>query len=173
MGREKPEWIRKVFLVDASSPESLQFEMTELPEEPLAGISFLVGVDSSWLPKGPQTGALDPLRGMFWMWNTGYIFFKLEGKSPASSARGHLLEYHIGGFRPPHNCLRRIGLNPQKPVKKATSGNQTVTIGVDVNQLFNQSSPLDFKAVPTVTDFRHATEIADQFQAMFNWIVNE
>jgi hypothetical protein len=42
--------------------------------------------------------ALDPLNGMYWTWNTGYINFKLEGKSSLSGNSNQNFTFHLGGF---------------------------------------------------------------------------
>ena len=39
------------------------------------GIQFLMGMDSADQNRGAQTGALDPVKGMFWTWNSGYHEF--------------------------------------------------------------------------------------------------
>ncbi len=41
--------------------------------------SFGIGIDSLRNSKGAQTGVLDPLQGMFWTWEQGYVFLKAEG----------------------------------------------------------------------------------------------
>jgi hypothetical protein len=50
----------------------------------ITGIRFLLGVDSARNVSGIQTGALDPARGMFWTWNSGYVMAKIEGSSPSA-----------------------------------------------------------------------------------------
>ena len=48
-----------------------------------------------------RTGVLDPSGAgadMYWTWNSGYIFFKMEGTSPAATGMGNSFMYHIGGF---------------------------------------------------------------------------
>jgi hypothetical protein len=73
-------------------------------------ISFTIGVDSSKNTAGAQLGALDPLNGMFWTWNTGYIMAKLEGSSPLSNQPNNRFEYHIGGYKGNDNVLRKVTL---------------------------------------------------------------
>ena len=64
-----------------------------------------------------QTDALDPVNAMFWAWNTGYIFLKLEGRSSFSKLPGNIFEYHIGGYKSPSNCIRTISLNFERPLQ--------------------------------------------------------
>lgn len=73
-------------------------------------IRFIIGVDSTHNVSGAQTGALDPTNGMFWTWNTGYIFAKLEGVSPVSTAPNQKITYHIGGFKSGENAIRNVSL---------------------------------------------------------------
>ncbi len=56
------------------------------PAGTITTVSFLLGIDSLTNVSGVQTGDLDPAKGMFWVWNTGYIMAKLEGTSPQSKA---------------------------------------------------------------------------------------
>jgi hypothetical protein len=75
------------------------------------GIQFLLGVDSVDQVRGTQTGALDPVKGMFWTWNSGYQSFKIEGYSPASTQPAHVIAYHIGGYRHPYSTVWKIRIN--------------------------------------------------------------
>src|SRR5690606_12105557 len=52
-----------------------------------------------------RTGVLDPAGGMddgmYWGWNSGYIFLKLEGTSdmaPVDPSGHRKYRFHIGGF---------------------------------------------------------------------------
>lgn len=108
----------KYFLVDASDSTSTTITLPRVPIGTYRSISFTLGVDSAHNCSGLQEGALDPMRGMFWAWNTGYIFLKIEGTSPASPSPGHVVELHVGGFRQPFNNIARIELPiVEDPVK--------------------------------------------------------
>ncbi len=100
----------KFFLVDASDSASTSITLNRIPIGTYRSISFTLGVDSAHNCSGLQEGALDPIRGMFWAWNTGYIFLKIEGTAPASPSPGHVVELHVGGFRQPTNNIARIEL---------------------------------------------------------------
>lgn len=89
-------------LVDLADPNSHQFTVN-LKNGIYDKLNFNIGVDSVRNVSGAQTGALDPVHGMFWTWNTGYIFAKLEGKSPSSTAPFQMFTYHIGGFKTGEN----------------------------------------------------------------------
>lgn len=70
-------------LIDFSDSASTTVSL-RVPDGVYNEIHFLLGVDSVDQTSGAQTGALDPVRGMFWTWNTGYLSFKIEGTSPDS-----------------------------------------------------------------------------------------
>ena len=48
---------------------------------------------------------------MYWTWQSGYVNFKLEGKSKACSARNNFFQYHIGGYQAPHSTISNIELD--------------------------------------------------------------
>ena len=91
-------------IVDASSTAKSNLIIKNVPSGEYKGVKLMVGVDSTRNTSGAQTGALDPAEGMFWSWNTGYIFIKAEGTSP-DSPNGNFI-YHIGGFHGEHNAIR-------------------------------------------------------------------
>ncbi len=60
-----------------------------------------LGVDSATNSAGALRGDLDPIRGMYWAWQSGYINFKLEGTSARCTARKKKFQFHLGGYLPP------------------------------------------------------------------------
>src|SRR6185312_7848079 len=94
-------------LIDFSDSASTTVPL-RVPEGVYDEIHFLLGVDSIEQTGGAQTGALDPARGMFWTWNTGYLSLKLEGTSPDSKEPFHAFSYHIGGYRFPNRAIWRM-----------------------------------------------------------------
>ncbi|MFM7774094.1 MAG: MbnP family protein [Candidatus Kapaibacterium sp.] len=161
---------KKVYLVDADEATSLRVEAAVDAAGRNAGavdeLCFDIGVDSLLNCSGVQEGALDPINGMFWSWNTGYIFLKLEGFSPQSTAQGKKLEYHIGGYKAPATCLRTVRLS-FAPVKLAASSTVEIDVQADVSRLFGGTHLVRFSELPVVTDFRHAEELADNYKDMF------
>ena len=53
-----------------------------------------------------QGGVLDPIRGMYWTWQAGYIHWKIEGQF-LSGAKSQF-EYHIGGYRKPYGTAQLV-----------------------------------------------------------------
>ena len=97
-------------LINEEDDISKSIKHVNVPNKHFISLSFIIGVDSIHNCSGIQSGDLDPVKGMFWAWNTGYIFLKLEGNSPVAASPGNTLEYHIGGFHKP-NCIRNVSLS--------------------------------------------------------------
>ena len=104
---------------------------------------------------------------MFWTWNTGYIFLKLEGKSAASSATGKIFEYHIGGYKQPSNCIRTVNLKFETPLIIENGKQVSINIHVNAAELLKTPTSIDFSKLPTVTDSKNATTIADNYMDIF------
>lgn len=155
-----------VYLVDEDLPESKRLHFPGVPIGQLKCIRFMLGVDSLHNCSGAQSGALDPAQGMFWTWNSGYIFLKLEGHSPNSTAPGHFFEYHIGGYKAPANCIRTISLPITTGLKKGES--KTLQLFVNVMEILQGPSTVDFSQLPSVTDSRYAEVIANNYLDMFS-----
>ena len=162
--------IKEYYLIDEMDETTRQINLTDIPEGEYTAIEYMIGVDSLHNCSGIQEGALDPIKGMFWAWNTGYIFLKFDGTSPLSKSNGHILEFHIGGYRSPNNCIRKVTLNFKTPLLVNVSTNQTINIKADILQLFKSPTAIDFSKLSSVTDFHNATTIADNYAGMFSLI---
>lgn len=156
------------FLVDETQGSSKIFDVSGFSPGDYEGIEFLVGVDAARNAAGAQTGALDPAHGMFWTWNTGYIFFKLEGHSPQSSASGNGVSYHIGGSRDTANNLRTIYLPlGGKPLKLRPELISTVHLHADIGALFQPPSTLKIAGHASIMDPAGGKLVADQYAQAF------
>ncbi len=156
------------YLVDEEEPDSKIILLKGVPSGKYSSISFTLGVDSLHNCSGVQSGALDPVKGMFWAWNTGYIFLKIEGRSALSASPGNIIEYHIGGYQQPTNCIRTIKLNfKEEKVIGENTLNSTVKIKADALEIFKSPVKIDFSKLSSVTDFHNAVMIADNYIDMF------
>lgn len=156
------------FLVNEDSVNTKQITLQELPEGAYRGISFLIGVDSIRNISGAQTGALDPVNGMFWTWNSGYVMAKLEGTSPVSSMPANLIEFHVGGFKGANNALRRVALSFPEPIQLGQNGEASIKISADAYTWFDQPNRISFQQLPTcTTPGAQAAAIADNYKQMF------
>jgi hypothetical protein len=87
------------YLVDEADLESQEVVLQDIPAGNYTEVTFTIGVDAGQVDEGAQTGALDPAHGLFWSWNSGYIFCLLEGESPASTETANIFQYHVGGYK--------------------------------------------------------------------------
>jgi hypothetical protein len=74
-------------------------------------VAFTLGLDSSKNVSGELENAYDPLLGMYWAWNTGYINLKIMGESSAVPSNSHKFEFHLGGYRSPFANAQNIQID--------------------------------------------------------------
>ena len=105
---EEPDSYR---LIDLEDSLSMHWEL-DVPNDLIFNqLVFQLGIDSLTHEKGIMGGDLDPIKGMYWAWNTGYINFKIEGISSLSSARDKSFQYHLGGYMQPFETVQTIRLD--------------------------------------------------------------
>ncbi|MFK7922474.1 MAG: MbnP family protein [Bacteroidia bacterium] len=113
----KEVWAEKksYHLIDLAEPASMNLAL----KKGLAfdEVRFQLGIDSITNVSGAMGGDLDPTKGMYWSWNTGYINFKLEGKSALAGIPNHDFIYHLGGYLPPYPSVQWVKL-PCSPAKE-------------------------------------------------------
>ena len=103
---------------------------------------------------------------MFWTWNNGYIFFKVEGNSASSKADLHRIEHHIGGFKGSNKTMREIYL----PINnKALLKSKKLIIQLDIDKYWNGVNKLKIAEMPVIaTPGALAKNAADNFVGMFS-----
>ena len=156
------------FLINEDENLSKQISLSNIPNGTYTSIHFILGVDSLHNCSGAQSGALDPLNAMFWAWNTGYIFLKLEGNSSFSKSPGGMFEYHIGGYKQPSNCIREIDLDLSSTPLNINSKTSQVNLKCDAAELLKTPTNIDFSVLSSVTDLKNATLIANNYRDMFS-----
>lgn len=150
------------FLVDEADSASKTITLT-IPDVVVGSIGFIIGVDSIKNVSGIQQGALDPLKGMFWTWNSGYVMAKLEGRSSSSRIGGRSFTYHIGGFRQPMNSIRQLLF-----ALPAGAADGSIVLTADINQWFKNKSELKIAETPVChSPGPLAVRIADNYSNMF------
>lgn len=155
------------FLVDEANVASKNISIN-VPEGQVKELRFWVGVDSARNVSGVQTGALDPANGMFWTWNSGYIFAKLEGRSPVSPAPLTAVTYHIGGFRTGQNALRQISIPLTTVMDVNNSSRYTITLTAEVMKWFRAKTDISIATEPTTMEpGALAMKVADNYAQMF------
>lgn len=154
-----------------------------IPDGVYSAISFLVGIDSvtSTLGLAERTGVLDPGKdmaaseSMYWTWNSGYIFFKMEGSSPAIPADKtgfRQFEFHIGGYggynTPTINNIRRvtIDLPASGPLRIRSHKKAIVHIRFNVLQALDH---IDLKKNHHIMLTPASSQIADNYAAGFSY----
>jgi hypothetical protein len=158
----------EVFLVDASKEDSIQVQAFPGVYSKLV---FTLGVDSILNCSGAQEGALDPLNGMFWTWNSGYVFFKLEGYSPASTADLHRIEHHIGGYQGIHKASRKIELFFKEPLLINETDFNTIYLQMDLDKYWQGKNDIIIAANALIMiPGEGAKRVADNFAGMFSII---
>ncbi len=154
-------------LINAAE-ENNSFEIT-LNAGDYKKIQFLLGVDSAHNCSGAQTGALDPMNDMFWTWSSGYVMFKLEGTSSASTADLNRIEHHIGGYKGANNVATLINLNfPQAlPIKE----NSVTELFIETNldHYWKHNTEIRISETPMwMTMGGMAAKIASNFSGLFS-----
>ena len=98
---------KRYHLVDLNDSESL---VLQTETQNFDKIQFNLGIDKQTNLDGVRGGDLDPLKGMYWTWNTGYINIKLEGIIYSKVDSVNVFKYHIGGFEPPMDTTQKVTL---------------------------------------------------------------
>lgn len=159
---------KNIFLIEAGAEDSI---LLQVPVGTFNKLYFTLGVDSVFNCSGAQDGALDPLNGMFWTWNSGYIFFKLEGVSPSSPADLNRIEHHIGGYTGPNKAGRVIELNLGKTIEVKEKGAHRINIQLDLDSYWRSVNDIKIGRYPLVmAPGELAKRSADNFAAMFSVI---
>lgn len=155
-------------LLEQSLPESLNISIADIPFDTYTGIEFTLGVDSLRNTSGAQSGALDPAKGMFWSWTTGYIMFKLEGVAPRSTQPGGVFMLHAGGFQGTNNVVQAIRLDFANSV--ALDNNILhVHIAADAQKSLGSPNPVDFSKTPVImTAGTSARQLSENYRNMFS-----
>ena len=105
-------------------------------------IHFHLGIDSATSNSGALGGDLDPAKGMFWTWQSGYINSKIEGRSNLCPTRHHEFAFHLGGYANPDNALQYVSLSvkPAKAIRVEIPLDKFVT-GINLKKQHSIMSP--------------------------------
>jgi len=154
------------FLIDEEDSLSKTIQLSSIPFNNIATIEFQLGVDSIFNVSGVQTGTLDPMRGMFWTWNSGYIFAKLEGQSDSSKAPVHYFSYHVGGYKHYQNATRKVKL-----ALPSSSNIHSILINADILQWFASQRNISIATSAICHEpGKLAMQLADNYATMFTII---
>ncbi len=165
------------FLVDEGD-EHTHEPVLNVPEGEYSSLSFMIGVDSlrNTMDISKRTGVLDPAGAssdMYWGWNSGYIFCKLEGTSASITTAGQVFQYHIGGFggysSPTPNNTKTITLDlTARGTPKVKKGKDTnIHLFVDVLKAFNGTTNMSFATTAMIHSALPGVPVANNYVAMF------
>lgn len=172
------------FVVFESLPASKRVTLRNIPAADYTDVQFVLGIDSlrNTMDLSKRQGVLDPGNslfaehgGMYWSWNSGYIFVKLEGSSPQAPkdpAGNQLFRLHIGGFggmnsRTINNIktiLLPIGSTPARVRENATP---EVHLIVDALKVMNGPTNIRLAENATVMFNPFSVFIANNYVNMF------
>ena len=101
-------------------------------------VTYNIGIDSASHSNSKMNGDLDPLKGMYWTWQSGYINIKMEGDFK-SQLGSKAFRYHLGGYRLSNNCMQQNKFN--------VSNFQLIEIKLNIDQLCKD---LPFQQTPNI-----------------------
>lgn len=146
------------FLLKHDDPDSRELKLENVPAGDYTGLQFVIGVDSakSVSPIAERTGVLDPAgaaSGMYWSWNSGYIFVKVEGTSPVApldpGSGQNIFQYHTGLFggydSPTLNNLKTVRLTVPDEAAKVREGKEAPHFHLYVDALEIFTTPTDIR----------------------------
>jgi hypothetical protein len=168
------------YLVDHEVATSKAIELSNIPAGKYNGVTFTIGIDSAknTSPLDQRTGVLDPAagaKGMYWAWNSGYIFMKIEGTSPSapidSATQKRRFWYHIGGFggysSKTINNIKTVTIKSTSDMASINgSAAPSFHMIVDVKEFFQNPVNLSIKTYPVVMFAPYSTTIADNYKDM-------
>ncbi len=118
-------------LLDSDKPNSFLIPIVKKNDKQISKITFNVGIDSITNTSGAMAGDLDPVKGMYWAWQSGYINTKIEGKSLSCITHKNEFQFHVGGYLQPYYSLRKM----EFPLDK--KADDDINIGIDLNRFFS------------------------------------
>ena len=118
-----------------------------------------LGVNQAHNTSGANAGDLDPVNGMFWSWQSGYINFKIEGVSPSCDTRKNKFKFHIGGYKTPYHTVRELD------IKLKALKDQVTVVYIEVSNFFDTIELSHENQV--IIPGTKASQIADQLPKLF------
>ncbi len=169
-----PDGSRGYYLIDESEVGSHRVTLEKVPAGDYSEITFTIGVDANQVTEGAQLGALDPAKGMFWDWNSGYIFMMFEGESEDSSDPYKAILYHVGGYKSDaavpglaNNIRTKTLSTGHEPAMVRSNKTPKVHVIIDVNKFFDSPNEISFAETPVQYSPADNTKVADNYVNAF------
>ncbi len=174
------------FLIKEDNRASQFVTLKDIPTGDYDHVEFMVGVDSlrNTMPEAKRTGVLDPGGdmagdGMYWAWNSGYIFVKLEGSSSFGNPANNKFYYHIGLYggydKPTVNNTRTVKIKFGNDLARVTEDHMPeVHLFADVLKFFDgpatHLSIAEYPGIMAAEVHRPYTQkLADNYKQMFSY----
>lgn len=116
----------KCHLIDAGNAATLKIELSGADRKYFTSVRFNLGIDSITSVSGVLGGDLDPAKGMYWAWQSGYINMKIEGVCSKCDSGKYRL--HLGGYAGENSTLQTITIPNQTNDREVVVGLETSTI---------------------------------------------
>lgn len=164
------------FLITTDDSAS-QSCLVHLPANEYKALSFIIGIDSlrSVSKIDQRKGVLDPsATDMYWGWNSGYIFLKMEGTSSAAPADPlglHRFRYHVGGFGAYQsiNNIKNVKLDlPGNSLNLKPGGKTLVRIKADILKIFDGPAQVSISQHNAVMFDTFSAILANNYAQMFS-----
>ncbi|MBL0102575.1 MAG: hypothetical protein IPP51_01650 [Bacteroidetes bacterium] len=155
-----------------AGPSAMEYELQKVPVGNYKGFTFMMGLDSITNHSDPTTfGAGSPLAvqtpSIHWDWNSGYIFFKVEGKVDTTAAANGSADfdylYHIG-----MDDLKRTIDFSTNAFSVVSGSPHELHIEFDLLEALSNVDMRTENMTHTMDNFPLATKIADNWQAAWS-----
>lgn len=160
------------YLIKDNGVTNSEITLKNIPYGDYNKMSFVIGVDSlkNTEPASARVGALDVANGMYWSWNSGYIFLKAEGYYNSDTSK--LFKYHIGlfGGGAANNVNNVKTITISSSTEKATISKSIIPqihLTVDVMEMFKTPNVFSIASKPLIMVDPTSKNIADNYVDMF------
>ncbi|MCA0427200.1 MAG: hypothetical protein LCH37_07165 [Bacteroidetes bacterium] len=136
----------------------LMLSKPRLPE--FDEIKLGIGIDSLTSVDGPKSNDLDPIQGMYWTWQSGYINLRIEGQHSASTLPNNEFFFHLGAYAGPFNCYQTLSF-------KVNAQNQ---LAIEINLLDWFKEAEQIKVWKIMSPRREAAQLSKTFARAFRVI---
>lgn len=150
--------INRSDLIDASDVSTCEVDGKKIPNGAYKRIKFGIGVPQSHNHSGTYEGDLDPMYGMIWDWNTGYVFFKHEGQYMKAPSDSELLIFHYATDR----AYMVVDIPLSSPLV-VNSKDKKIFMKFNLNALYSSPNTIDFD----IDNLRQSSNSAD-----YTWMDN-
>jgi hypothetical protein len=170
------------FLLKEADPSTRKIGLS-VPKGKFTSVTFTIGVDSlrSTTDLKHRRDALDisggMTDGMYWTWNSGYIFFKLEGtceQAAVDMTGQRKFRYHIGGFggysKPSLNNIKTVTLDLSQKGAIDTQSNTLVTVNIkaDILKVFDGINQISIAHDSSVMFGNMSKTVSENYRTMFS-----